>query len=178
VLFASAIATAHGPHPNPKSPCKDSIRRRRKVVAWGDDFLASLNCSLNFCPISLALSLDRRRPALAAGLTGLQLRYQRRQVGIHRAHLAAADHVRTRLAAAAVGHILRPDAGHALQQFPEWVVSLSRLFKFLPRPTSSHRFRHVLPRCMSLDLARSFRRHHASSTEALRGSADVSADQA
>jgi predicted transposase YbfD/YdcC len=33
---------AHGPSTDPKSPRQDSIRLRRKVAAWDDDFLASL----------------------------------------------------------------------------------------------------------------------------------------
>ena len=32
----------HGPQPDPKSPGKDSLRLKRKVAAWDDDFLASL----------------------------------------------------------------------------------------------------------------------------------------
>jgi hypothetical protein len=31
-----------GPQPDPKSPRQDSIRLRRKVAAWDDDFLARL----------------------------------------------------------------------------------------------------------------------------------------
>ena len=33
---------AHGPQPDPKGPGKDSLRLKRKVAAWDDDFLASL----------------------------------------------------------------------------------------------------------------------------------------
>jgi hypothetical protein len=32
----------HRTQPDPKGPSKDSLRLRRRVAAWDDDFLASL----------------------------------------------------------------------------------------------------------------------------------------